>query len=121
MDRAGLPFVALAAVPAAVAALAGAGTMALLLLLLPTGIALFFRDPDRSPPSDPNLILAPADGRVVYAGDARAGEAPEGAWRQVTIFLSLLDVHINRSPVAGRVTRIDYHAGSFLPAYRDAA
>jgi phosphatidylserine decarboxylase len=65
--------------------------------------------------------VAPADGRVLHAGDARPGEAPPGDWRQVTVFLSIFDVHINRSPVGGAVTRVRYVPGSFLPAYRHDA
>ena len=122
MDRAGFPFVALAALPAAFAALLGAIAVALMLLVLPIAIALFFRDPRRTPPTtDPNSVLSPADGTVMFAGDAKADEAPAGAWRQVTIFLSPLDVHINRAPVGGLVTRVEYHRGSFLPAYKSGA
>ena len=111
----------MAGVPAALAALWTPPGLALGLLGLPAAIALFFRDPDRVVPTAPQLVVAPADGRVIHAGAARAGEAPPGDWRQVTIFLSLLDVHINRSPVGGVVTRIDYVPGSFLPAYRHDA
>jgi phosphatidylserine decarboxylase len=121
MDRAGLPFVALAAVPALIAGAAGASVVAVVFLALPIAIGLFFRDPDRSPPTGGELVLSPADGRVMFAGEAKADEAPTGRWRQVTIFLSLLDVHVNRSPVAGRVTRIEYRPGTFLPAYRAEA
>jgi len=121
MDRSGVPFVALAAVPALAAAVFGFGIVAAVLLVLPVAIGLFFRDPDRQPPADQTLVLAPADGRVMLAGDARPDEAPPGAWQQVTIFLSLLDVHINRTPVSGRVTRVDYHPGTFRPAYRHDA
>lgn len=122
MDRAGFPFVALAALPAAFAALLGASALALILLVLPIGIGLFFRDPRRTPPAaDANTVLSPADGTVMFAGDAKPEEAPPGAWRQVTIFLSPLDVHINRAPVAGLVTRVEYHRGSFLPAYTSGA
>ena len=120
MDRAGLPFVVLAAVPAVAAGLLGAPVAGLALLALPVAIGLFFRDPDRSPPQDATLVLAPADGRVMFAGEA-VEDAPDGAWRQVTIFLSLLDVHINRTPVAGRVIRVAYRPGTFLPAYRPEA
>ena len=116
-----MPFVALAAVPAVVLAVAGASALAVVSLVLPLAVALFFRDPDRAPTSDGRAVLAPADGKVMFAGEAPAGAAPSGAWRQVTIFLSLLDVHINRTPVAGRVTRVDYVPGTFVPAYRDAA
>lgn len=96
----------------------GAGVLAGVLVLLPIAVTLFFRDPDRSSPGDAHLVLSPADGRVMYAGEAREEEAPPGRWRQVTIFLSVLDVHINRSPVGGRVTKVEYHPGSFLPAYK---
>jgi len=117
IDRAGFPAIAVAALPAVVSALSGATSLAAWLLLIPIVIALFFRDPERTPPTDADLVLAPADGKVMFAGDGRAGETPPGTWRQVTIFLSPLDVHINRTPVSGRVVRVDYRAGSFLPAY----
>lgn len=116
IDRAAWPFVALALVPALglmwVWPWAGAGA-----LLLPLGVALFFRDPDRTPPPG-DVVVAPADGRVMHAGPSRAAEAPDGDWLQVTIFLSLLDVHINRSPVSGRVMRVETHDGGFAAAFR---
>ena len=121
IDRAALPFVAIAAVPALLAAVWGPWWLAGLLLLLPIAIALFFRDPERDSPSEWTSVLAPADGRVTYVGEARAAEAPAGKWQQITIFLSVLDVHINRTPVSGVVTRVDDHAGSFVPAYRHDA
>jgi phosphatidylserine decarboxylase len=103
MDRAGWPFVALAAAPAAVVALFGRPAIALGLLVAPLLVAAFFRDPRRLAPQDASLVLAPADGRVMFAGDAKADEAPTGGpWRQVTIFLSPLDVHINWTPAYKR-------------------
>jgi len=62
-------------------------------------------------------VLAPADGRILHAGAADAGIAPAGGWQQVSIFLSPLDVHVNRSPVGGRVLEVTYRPGRFLPAY----
>ncbi|HUF46159.1 MAG TPA: phosphatidylserine decarboxylase [Vicinamibacterales bacterium] len=121
IDRSGLPFIAAAAVPACAAAFWRAPTAALALASLPAAIALFFRDPPRTPPDEPRVVVAPADGRVMHAGDARADEAPPGRWQQVTIFLSVFDVHINRSPVAGRVTDVRYVPGTFRPAYRHDA
>jgi len=121
IDRAAVPFVALAAAPAVVLALAGQTTLAVVAIALPVATALFFRDPDRAPTGDRLAVLAPADGKVMFAGEAPEKAAPSGQWRQVTIFLSLLDVHINRTPVAGRVTRVDYVPGTFVPAYRDDA
>ena len=103
------------------AAIWGPWWLGAILAALPIGVALFFRDPERSSPADSKSVLAPADGKVMHVGDAHADEAPPGQWKQITIFLSLFDVHINRTPVSGKVTRVDYHAGTFLPAYRHDA
>ena len=118
IDRTATPFVVLADLPAAISVWAGPPIATAVLGLLPILIALFFRDPDRTSPADPASVLSPADGKVMHAGMARPDEAPPGRWRQVTIFLSPLDVHINRTPVAGRVTKVTHVAGTFLPAFR---
>jgi len=103
------------------AAAVGRG-IALPLVALAAFFAFFFRDPQRTPPGDSDLVLSPADGRVLVAGPATAGAAPTGAWQQISIFLSPMDVHVNRIPASGRVTRVSYTPGRFLPAYRpDAA
>jgi phosphatidylserine decarboxylase len=81
----------------------------------------FFRDPDRHSQAGPDDILSPADGRVLVAGDAEPAGAPAGTWRQISIFLSPVDVHVNRIPLGGRVTRVSYTPGKFLPAYRAEA
>ena len=84
----------------------------------------FFRDPARVPPPRPGLVLAPADGHIVSViqapppAELGLGAAPR--WR-VAIFLSVLDVHVNRVPAAGTVTRIAYHPGKFLNASVDKA
>jgi phosphatidylserine decarboxylase len=121
IDRAAGPFVAMSAVPAVVAALIGHRRSALSLLALPAGVAAFFRDPDRTPDHrqvDPDLVLAPADGRVMYAGPAQDEVAPTGQWQQVSIFLSLFDVHINRTPYGGTVDDVTYRPGRWHAAYR---
>jgi phosphatidylserine decarboxylase len=77
----------------------------------------FFRDPDRKVLQDPRLAVSPADGKVVQVMPAPAGSPlGPGSW-QVSIFLSVFDVHINRAPIAGRVAKVDYHKGEFLPAF----
>jgi phosphatidylserine decarboxylase len=83
-------------------------------------MAFFFRDPERTPPALPGAILAPADGRVV---DVRVGlEDPfVGPAQSVSIFLSPLDVHVNRSPLAGLVVGVEYRPGAKLAAYRSEA
>lgn len=84
----------------------------------------FFRDPERVPPPRPGVVIAPADGMVVMVGPAvpptelGLGDVPR--WR-VCIFLSVLDVHVNRMPVDGVVTRIAYRSGAFLNASLDKA
>lgn len=120
-DRAGTPFVLIAALPALVALLLRAPGLAAALLVLPIAIALFFRDPERTSPAGADLVLAPADGTVIFAGVGQPGQTPPGTWQQVTIFLSPLDVHINRTPVSGRVIRVEYRKGTFRPAYDPAA
>jgi phosphatidylserine decarboxylase len=74
-------------------------------------IAFFFRDPVRVVPSEPGAFVSPGDGKVTEVRSL--GPA---AGTRVSIFLSLFDVHINRSPCAGRITRVDYREGRFLPA-----
>lgn len=125
LDPDGRPFIAIAAVPAAVAAVRRRPLLALLLGVLPAAMAAFFRDPDRRPdlggPVDPDLVVAPADGRVLHVGEPQPGVAPGGAWQQVAIFLSVTDVHINRSPYGGRVTSVTYRPGRFHTAFSDAS
>ncbi len=85
-------------------------------------MTLFFRDPDRrcdAVRASADDVLAPADGLVVVAGDPEPGVAPPGEWQQVSIFLSPADVHMNRSPYRGTVTRSDYRPGAFLAAFRE--
>ena len=122
IDPAGLPFVAGAAILAVVAGAVAGWWFALPLLLLAALFLYFFRDPERQSPHRPDAVLSPADGKVLVAGPALPGIAPPGAWQQVSIFLSPLDVHVNRIPASGKVTSVSYMPGRFLPAYRhDAA
>jgi len=117
IDRAGLPFIAAALVPAVGLASSRRYGLAASFAALGGFFAYFFRDPDRQVPEQDGLVVSPADGRVMIAGPAAPESSPPGTWTQVAIFLSPLDVHINRSPVAGQITRIDYRPGRFLPAY----
>jgi phosphatidylserine decarboxylase len=117
IDRAGVPFIAAALVPAIGLSAAKRHGWAAAFALLGGFFAYFFRDPDRQIPQAPGLVVSPADGRVMIAGAADQRWAPPGDWKQVTIFLSPVDVHMNRTPVEGRIARIEYKAGRFLPAY----
>ena len=121
IDRSGIPFIAGAFAVGAVLMVLGLPGWALPLAILAGFFAFFFRDPERHVPDRPEAVVAPADGRVVHAGEAQTGVAPRGSWKQVSVFLSPLDVHVNRAPVGGTVTRVDYQPGRFLPAYRPEA
>ena len=68
-----------------------------------------------------SAVLSPADGRVMIAGAPPGRGCPPGNWQQISIFLSPMDVHVNRMPVGGRVTKVEYHPGRFLPAYKAEA
>jgi len=86
--------------------------------------AYFFRDPARVTPISPDLVIAPADGVISFAGPA--APPPElglgmGPLQRVSIFMSVFDCHVNRAPVEGRVERIVYHPGLFLSADLDKA
>lgn len=121
IDKAGVPFIAGALVPAAALAAGKRYGWAAAFAALGGFFCYFFRDPERVVPTAPGLVVSPADGRVMIAGPTDHRWAPPGDWTQITIFLSPIDVHINRTPVEGRITRIEYRPGSFLPAYKEEA
>jgi len=122
LDPAGLPFIGGALAVAVVAGATVAWVLAIPFVVLGAFFAFFFRDPDRaSRHTDRHVVLAPADGRVLVAGPALAESTPPGSWQQISIFLSPMDVHVNRIPVSGRVTRVSFIPGRFLPAYRHEA
>lgn len=90
--------------------------LALPVALFGVAVLAFFRDPERTAPADPeqSAVLAPADGRVVYAG-------MDGSVMRVSIFMSVTNVHVNRAPVAGVVERMRYREGKFFNASLDKA
>ncbi|NBS86781.1 MAG: phosphatidylserine decarboxylase family protein [Verrucomicrobia bacterium] len=84
--------------------------------LLIIGLLLFFRDPHRTPPANPLALVSPADGKVICVDEAEDPCFGLGKFRRVGIFLSVLDVHVNRSPDAGTIEKTHYSAGEFLDA-----
>ena len=119
MAREGIPFITLFLVPGLVFAALGWWIAAALCLILAAFMAFFFRDPERECPVDDRLVVSPADGRVVAATplDERSDKSPT----QISIFLSPLDVHINRSPIGGEIVDVAYKPGAFHIASRDIA
>ena len=101
----------------AAAALGWKGTGAVLLLLC-AGVAFFFRDPERLPPCEPGVVVSPADGRIMEIADETVAGCPG---RRISIFLAIWDVHVNRSPMAGRFREVEYRTGRFYNAMRSRA
>ena len=90
-------------------------------LILTFGIIYFFRDPERIPPLLPQSIVSPADGLVVEVCQAKTPKnlpLSEQTWTKVSIFLSITDVHVNRSPAEGIVTYRSYQKGKFCGAFK---
>jgi phosphatidylserine decarboxylase len=119
MAREGLPYVIVPLLIALILFLAGIWLVALIFLGTAGFMAFFFRDPQRTVPSDPGVVVAPADGRVtrVEPLDPRNPASPT----VVSIFLSPLDVHINRAPIAGKISNMTYKRGRFMIATRNEA
>lgn len=120
MAREGLPFLAVLAVLALVIAGFGHWRWSLAFLVPMLFVGYFFRDPKRTIPTGEDLIVSPADGKVIGVGQVE--ESPQGGRAtKISIFLNIFNVHINRSPVAGRIERIEYRSGRFLAAFKEAA
>ncbi len=120
MLRDAYPFLAALALLAGVAAVAGqfyhSGffLLTIFLLLLAIFVAFFFRNPDREVSTDASLVLSPADGHVSVVKPMNVDDPAAG--NVVSVFLSVFDVHVNRTPIAGRITNVKYQKGKFLNA-----
>ncbi len=110
-----IPYVAGGTALTLVAAFVGWPAAAWPLGLLTAFVAFFFRDPERTPPPVEDAVLAPADGKIVQI------RREEDGGTRVSIFLSVFNVHVNRSPVKGRVLATEYRKGKFLAAFRHEA
>ena len=121
----GRKFVLIAAVATLIVYSAISSFVGWLLVGITVWVAAFFRDPIRTTPQDPTLIVAPADGLITMI--VRVAAPPElagqmsGTFTRVSIFMSVFDVHINRAPIAGRIAKVAYVPGKFLNADLDKA
>lgn len=91
--------------------------------LMTIGCLLFFRDPERVPPTKPNIVVSPADGIVLKITECAPPDELKlpGIWRKISIFMSLTNVHVNRAPVAGSVEKMFYVPGRFFNVTLDKA
>jgi phosphatidylserine decarboxylase len=116
--REGIPYVVATALPGLLLLVFGYWPVAIVFILLSFSMAFFFRDPRRSPPPEADVVVAPADGRVTRI---RKLTADENQATLVSIFLSPLDVHVNRAPIAGIIKNVSYVPGKFLIATNENA
>ncbi|GAB4490649.1 MAG: phosphatidylserine decarboxylase family protein [Thermodesulfovibrionales bacterium] len=116
----GYPFIAGAAALSVLAALA-VPLLAAPLVLVTGFMFYFFRDPERAVPAGPDLFVSPADGKVIVVRDVREDRRLGREARQISIFMSPLNVHVNRAPCDGTVKTVLHSRGRFLAAYKDQA
>ncbi len=81
----------------------------------------FFRDPERTPPEGDDLIISPADGKIVFVKEVEEDVFLQAKATQISIFLSPLNVHVNRNPVSGLLKYVKYHHGEYLMAWTENA
>ena len=81
----------------------------------------FFRDPERTTPGGENIVISPADGTVLFIKEVTEEKFLKGKAKQISIFMSPLNVHVNRIPITGKVEYLQYHKGEYLVAYDDKA
>ena len=81
----------------------------------------FFRDPDRKPPAKDGIVVSPADGKVLFVKEVIAEEFIGGKANQISIFMSPLNVHVNRIPISGKVEHLEYIEGRYVAAFEDKA
>ena len=114
LAREGYPFIIAPLVLTAIFIALGFWILAGFFILVAAFMAFFFRDPRRVPPTEDGVIVSAADGTVTRIEDDERGKL-------VSVFLSPLNVHINRSPIAGRITKVEYIRGKKLPATKNEA
>jgi phosphatidylserine decarboxylase len=117
----GWPFILIPLCAAVAAAALGWVPAALIFGGFATFSAFFFRNPDRSCDADPEVLCSPADGRIITVGDAPEGVAPDGLPIQVSVFMSVFNVHVNRAPMDGSLIEYAYNPGKMMAAYKDKA
>ncbi len=101
------------------------GYLKAFLIIFPTLFLLFslyfFRDPDRTPPAEQNVVVSPADGKVLFVKEVADNKFINGKAKQVSIFMSPLDVHVNRIPISGKIEYLKYYSGDYVAAFEDKA
>ncbi len=117
----GVPFIFLAGLATIVFALLKWEIAAVAALAVTAFVLYFFRDPERVVPEESGLVVAPADGKVIEVVDGVQAPLSNQSVSRISIFMNVFNVHVNRCPIAGKVKRIEYQQGGFLPADKKEA
>ena len=117
----GYPFIIFSLVITVFIAFFGIISLTILFTLITIFIAWFFRNPDRYFPEVKKAVISPADGRVIKIEDVVMKDGIAGKFKKVSIFMNIFDVHVNRSPYAGKIGAVNYHEGKFFCANLDKA
>ena len=118
VESEGLGIVFISAVLCLILALLGLFFLFIVFFLLTAFFVFFFRDPERElPPLDPGSVICPADGKIIDISEVLEDDYLKRNTRRVSIFLSIFDCHINRSPVSGKVIGTTYYSGKFRMAF----
>lgn len=117
----GLPYIIITAALTLIVYLVGKPWMAVIPFILFIYMEIFFRDPDRVIPKGEDIFVSPADGKVIEIRKTREGEYLQDEVRQISIFMSPLNVHVNRAPCDGSVVQVKHSPGGFSAAYTDEA
>ena len=117
----GVPFVILPGAAAIIAFFSGLVWVAVLLFLLTLFVVWFFRNPERTIPENPLLLISPADGKVIRIEEISGNDYSDRSLLKISIFMNVFNVHVNRIPYSGQVVSIRYTPGKFLSANLDKA
>jgi len=117
----GYPFIIIFALITVLIYFFGKPWIAILPLTITLFMLLFFRDPERKIPKGEDIFVSPADGKVILIKDVYEKDYLKAESKEISIFMSLLNVHVNRSPCDGKVSLVKHSSGKFLVAHKDAA
>ncbi|OGL48107.1 MAG: phosphatidylserine decarboxylase [Candidatus Schekmanbacteria bacterium RBG_13_48_7] len=117
----GFPYIFASIFIAAIFLIQGWVLPGIFLILAIIFLIIFFRDPERQVPDDKSIIVSPADGKVIGVDTPETGSGNGKAYRRISIFMSLLNVHVNRAPVTGKITQVTYTKGKFFPAFKETS
>ena len=117
----GYPFIGYSALLTIISALMGYPLTTLILLTVTTFILMFFRDPERTTPEIERGVISPADGKIIFAATTRDTRFAEEELFKISIFMNVFNVHVNRIPYSGTVSRVSHVPGSFLAADSEKA